>query len=124
MYNGKIAIASALTTDAPLIAMIPSVRMFDNIAIFATASVYPYLTYEELYNTEGQKADNTEIESEVTFRIHLWGTASLSAAAGHVNRIMQGLEYSRNYSRDLDELLETGTVIKHKVMSFSGNFTA
>jgi hypothetical protein len=98
--------------------------MFDGIADFSGTPIYPYLTYEELNNSEGLRADNDEVESEVTFRIHLWGTASLSTIAGHVNRIMQAAGYGRNYAQDMDEILDDGTKIKHKIMSFTGNFTA
>ena len=124
MYNAKPLIATALSTDASLIALIPKIRMFDGVANFASSPIYPYLTYDEIANTEALHADNDEIESEVSYRIHLWGTASLSTIAGHVNRIMHGIEFGRNYSRDQDEVLDTGQIIKHKIMSYSGTFTA
>lgn len=123
MVNAKPAIATALSTDAALIALIPKVKMFDGIATFASAPDYPYLTYEELANNEGLHADDDEIESEVTFRIHLWGKASLSTMAGHVDRVMKSIEFGRNYSMDQDEKLDTGETIKHKIMSYSGTFT-
>lgn len=124
MYNAKPVIAAALSTDAALIAIIPKVRMFDGIATFTTEPVYPYLTYEEIGNVEALHADDEEAESEVSFKVHLWGKASLSALAGHVDRIMHAIQFGRNYSIDQDELLDTGVVIKHKVMSYSGTFTA
>jgi len=124
MVNAKPLVASALSTDAALIAIVPKVRMFDGIAAFTTAPVYPYLTYEEIFNGEALHADNDEVESEVSFRIHLWGTSSLSILAGHVNRLMHGIDLGRNYSMDQDELLDTGQVVKHKIMSYSGTFTA
>ena len=125
MYNAKPIIAAALSTDGSLIALIPKVRMFDGIALFVGEPQYPYLTYEELDNHEALHADNAEIESEVTFRINLWNkAASLSTIAGHVNRIMQALDFGRNYSQDQDEVLETGEIIKHKIMSFSNTFMA
>ncbi len=124
MYNGKPIIATALSTDAALIALVPKVRMFDGIATFSTAPVYPYLTYEELFNGEALHADDEEAESEVTFRIHLWGEASLSTLAGHINRIMQLIGFGRNYAMDQDEQLDTGKIVKHKIMSYSGTFTA
>lgn len=124
IYNGKPAIATALSTDSSLIALIPKIRMADGFQSPTAAQVYPYLDYYELTNIEALNADDDEIESEVTFRIDLWGTASLSIIAGHVNRIMQAIGYNRNYSNDQDERLETGTIIKHKIMSFSGTFQA
>jgi len=124
MYNAKPLIASALSTDAALIAIIPKVRMFDGIASFTAAPVYPYLTYEEIGNTEALHSDDTEAESEVTFRVHIWGTASTSTIAGHVDRVMKTAEFGRNYAMDQDEILDTGQVIKHKIMSYSGTFTA
>jgi len=124
MYNAKPLVASALSTDAALIAIVPKVRMFEGIATFPSAPVYPYLTYEEIFNGEALRADDEEIESEVVFRIHLWGTASLSTLAGHVNRVMHGIQFGRNYSMDQDEQLDTGQVVKHKIMSYSGTFTA
>lgn len=124
MFNAKPLIATALSTDAQLIALVPKVRMFDGVASFATAPVYPYLTYEEIANIEALHADDEEAESEVTFRIHIWGTSSLSTIAGHVNRIMQAMGFGRNYAMDQDEQLETGAVIKHKIMSYSNTFTA
>ena len=129
MYNGKPVIAAALSTDSSLIALIPKVRMFDGSADFTGEAVYPYLTYEELTNIEALHADDEEIESDVTYRIHLYGTTSLSTIAGHVNRIMHALGYGRNYSRDIDESdrvdsIPPGPITKHKVMSFSGIFTA
>ena len=98
--------------------------MFDGIAVFSTAPIYPYLTYEELINIEALHADDESIEDEVTFRIHLWGTASLSVMAGHIDRIMRTINFGRNYSMDSDEMLDTGIIIKHKIMSYSGTFTA
>ena len=124
MYNGKPIVAAGLSTDAQLIAVIPKERMSDGFQSPTSASVYPYLTYEELLNTEALYADDEEAESEVTFKVHLWGTASLSVIAGHINRIMHALEYSRNYSMDQDEKLDSGQNIKHKIMSFTGTFTA
>lgn len=124
MYNGKPIIATALSTDASLIALVPKVRMFEGIATFSTAPVYPYLTYEEIGNIEALHADDEECESEVTFRIHLWGTASLSTIAGHIDRIMKVIGFGRNYAMDQDEQLESGAIIKHKIMSYSGTFTA
>jgi hypothetical protein len=123
MYNAKPLIASAISTDAQLIALLPKIRMFDGVAVFGGTPVYPYLTYEELMNVEGLQADDTEIESEVTFRINIFGTASLSIIAGHVNRILKGIGLTRNFSMNQDEVLETNQVIKHKIMSYSGNFT-
>lgn len=124
MYNAKPAIATALTTDSALIALIPKVRMFDGIATYTAAPTYPYLTYDEIANIEALHADDSEIESEVSFRVHLWGTASLSTMAGHVDRIMKALGFGRNYSMDQDEQLDTGVIIKHKIGSYTGQFTA
>ena len=124
MLNAKPLVAIALSTDNDLIALIPKIRMFDGIASFPSAPIYPYLTYEEIANIESLHADDEEIESEVTFRIHLWGTASLSIAAGHVDGVMKSINFGRNYSMDQDEQLETGQIIKHKIMSYSGTFTA
>lgn len=123
MYNAKPAIAAALSTDSALIALIPKARMFDGIAVFSGEPIYPYLTYEELANIEGLQADDETIEDEVTIRINLWGTASLSTIAGHINRVMVAASYTRNYSGDQDEQLDSGQIIKHKIMSYSGNFT-
>lgn len=123
MVNAKPTIATALSTDASLIALIPKTRMFDGIATFSSAPVYPYLTYEEISNTEALHADDEEIESEVTFRIHIWGNASLSIIAGHVERVMKSIVFGRNYSRDQDETLETGIIIKHKIMSYSSTIS-
>jgi len=36
---------------------------------------------------------------------------------------MKAIYYGRNYSQDQDEQLDTGQIIKHKIMSFSGTFT-
>ena len=124
MYNAKPLIATALSTDASLIALIPKVRMFDNIASFSGAPIYPYLTHEELSLIEALHADDESIEDEATFRIHLWGNTSLSVMAGHVDRIMRTINFGRNYSMDSDEMLEAGIIIKHKIMSYSGTFTA
>jgi len=125
VYNPKTAVATALSTDSALIALIPKVRMFDGIAKFTgEPGSAPYLTYEELANIPGMEADDETIEDEITIRVHLWGTASLSTIAGHVNRIMVAAGYTRNYSMDQDEQLDTGQIIKHKIASYSGNFTA
>lgn len=123
MYNAKTAISTAISTDASLIALLPKVRMFDGVAMFAGAPTYPYLTYEEIGNIEGLQADDTEIESEVTFRFNIYGTASLSTIAGHVNRVLKSIGFTRNFAMDQDETLDTGVIIKHKIMSYSGNFT-
>ena len=124
MYNGKPAIAAALSTDAQLIALIPKTRMADGYQSPTATQVYPYLDYYELGNGEALTADDEEVESELTFRIDLWGIASLSTIADHVNRIMNAIGYGRNYSMDQDEKLDTGALIKHKIMSFTGTFTA
>jgi len=124
VYNGKTAIATALSTDVSLIALIPKTRMADGFQLPTAAQVYPYLDYYELANIPALRADDDEVESEVTFRIDLWGNTSLSVIAGHVNRIMASIGYSRNNSFDSDTQLETGAVVKHKIMSFSGTFTA
>jgi len=123
VHNGKPAVAAALSSDSGLIALIPKARMFDGIARFENAPIYPYLTFEELTNTPALHADDDEIESELSFRIHLWGKASLFIIAGHVNRVMHGIGYGRNYAMDQDEQLDSGDIIKHKIMSFSGIFT-
>jgi hypothetical protein len=119
VVNAKPTIATALSTDNQLIALIPKARMFDGIATFDYTPIYPYLTYEELANIESVHADDEEIASEVTFRIHIFGTSSLSTIAGHVNRIMHSINFGRNYAQDQDEVLETGEKIKHKIMSFT-----
>lgn len=124
MYNGKTAIATALSTDVSLIALIPKVRMADGFQSPTAAAVYPYLDYYELANIPALGADDDEVESEVTFRIDLWGTSSLSVIAGHVNRVMTAIGYSRNNSHDADTQSETGATIKHKILSFTGTFTA
>lgn len=122
MYNAKPLVASALSTDAALIALIPKVQMFDGSAKFKEAPIYPYLTYEEIGNIEGLHSDDEEVESEVTFKIHLWGPDSLSTIAGHVNRVMKSQGFGRNYSYDQDETLDTGQVIKHKIMSYTNTY--
>jgi len=124
VINMKPSIATALSTDEQLIALLPKIYMFDGIATFTGVPIYPYLTYEEIANIEALNADDEERESEVTFRIHLWGTASLSTIAGHVNRIMHNIDFGRNYSQDQDEQLDTGQIIKHKILSYSGTFVA
>jgi predicted double-glycine peptidase len=96
--------------------------MFDGIAKFSSQPIFPYLCYYELNNSEGQKADDTEIESEITIRIDLYGTSSLSTIAERVDRIMKSLDFARNYFNDQDETLETGETIKHKIGSYTGNF--
>lgn len=123
LYNAKPTIATALSTDVSLIALVPKIRMFDGSAKFTGEPIYPYLTYDEIGNIRGLVADDTEIESEVTFRIHIWSTANNSTIAGHVNRIMNAIGFTRNYAQDQDEPLDTGVIIKHKIMSFTGTFT-
>ena len=123
MYNAKQLIATALSTDSSLIALIPAVRMFSSIAAFTTTPTYPYLTFFVLADSPGMFADDDEIESEITIRVDLWGTASLSVIASHVDRIMKTIGYGRNYAKDNDEVLDDGTRIFHKSMSFSGTFT-
>lgn len=123
MVNAKPIVTTALSTDASLIALIPKVRMFDGTAVFKDAPVYPYITYEELANIEGHHADDDEIASEVTFRINIFGMTSVSTIAGHINRIMKAIDFNRNYAQDQDETLDTGVVIKHKIMSFTSLIT-
>ena len=123
MVNQKPAIATALSTDTALIALIPKVRMFSSVAAFTTTPEYPYLTFFVLADSPALQADDEEIESLITVRLDLWGTASLSIIASHVDRIMKTIEFGRNYSMDSDEILETGERIFHKSMSFSGTFT-
>lgn len=124
MYNAKPAIATALTTDSALVALIPKVRMADGFQSPTATQVYPYLDYYELINIEALHADDAEVESEVTFRIDLWGTASLSILAGHIDRIMKTLGYGRNYFQDQDEQLDTGVTVKHKIGSYSNTYPA
>ena len=123
MVNQKPAIATALSTDAELIALIPKARMFSSVAAFTTTPEYPYLTFFELANSPALQADDDEVESEFTIRVDLWGTASLSIIASHVDRILKTIGYGRNYAMDNDEVLDDGTRIFHKSMSFSGTFT-
>lgn len=123
IYNAKPTIATALSTDAALIALIPAVRMFSSVADFTGMPIYPYLTFFELANIPALQADDEEIESEISVRVDIWGTATLSTIAGHVDRIMKTIGYTRNYAMDNDEVLDTGAVIRHKTLSFSGTFT-
>ena len=122
MYNAKPLIATALSTDASLIALIPKIRMFSSIAAFTTTPTYPYLTFFELMNLSALQADDDEVESEVTVRVDLWGAASLSVIASHVDGIMKTIEFGRSYAMDNDEVLDTGERIFHKSLSFSGTF--
>jgi len=123
VVNIKPAIATALSTDASLIALIPKARMFSSIAAFSTAPTYPYLTFFEIANSPALQADDDEIESGITIRLDIWGTATLSTIAGHVDRIMKTIDFGRNWAIDNDEVLDDGTRIYHKSMSFSGTFT-
>ena len=123
MVNQKPAIATALSTDTALIALIPKIRMFSSIAAFTTTPTYPYLTFFDLANSPSMYADDSEEESLVTIRLDLWGTASLSVIASHVDRIMKSIMFGRNWMGDNDEVMDTGERIYHKSMSFSGNFT-
>ena len=122
MYNAKPIIANALSTDWSLIALIPKVRMFDNVANFTSEPVLPYLTYEELTNIEHIHADDEELASEVTFRINVYGITSLSTIASHINRIMKSINFGRNYAQDQDEVLENGIIVKHKILSYTSVF--
>jgi len=124
MYNGKNAIAIALGTDSTLQSLIPKTRMFNNIAAFQNAPIFPYLTYEEISNIEALVADDEEIESEVTYIVHIFADSNTGIIASHVNRIFQALGYTRNYSQDLAETLETGKILRHKALSFTGTFPA
>ena len=123
MVNQKPAIATALSTDTALIALIPKIRMFSSVAAFTTTPEYPYLTFFELANSPALQADDDEVESEFTVRVDLWGAASLSIIASHVDRILKTIGYGRNYVMDNDEVLDDGTRIHHKSLSFSGTFT-
>lgn len=122
MYNAKPIIATALSTDSSLIALIPKIRMFDNVANFSNEPIYPYLTYEELTNIEHIHGDDEELASEVAFRINVFGITSLSAIAGHINRVMKSITFGRNYAQDQDETLENGIIVKHKILSFTSVF--
>ena len=122
MVNQKPVIATALSTDTALIALIPKIRMFSSIAAFTTTPTYPYLTFFELMNLSALQADDDEVESEVTVRVDLWGAASLSVIASHVDRIMKTIDFGRSYAMDNDEVLDTGERIFHKSLSFSGTF--
>jgi len=122
MYNGKPVITTALTSDSSLIALIPAARINDSYPTESTP-IYPFLSFMEIGNTPSLNADDEEIESEVTFRIDIYGKSSLSVTAGHVDRIMKSIGYGRNYSDDNNEMLDDGTKIFHKVMSFTGTFT-
>ena len=106
-----------------MIALIPKIRMFSSIAAFTTTPTYPYLTFFVLADSPGMFADDDEIESEITIRVDLWGTASLSVIMGHVDRILKAIGYGRNYAMDNDEVLDTGERVFHKSLSFSGTFT-
>lgn len=123
MYNAKPLIAAALIADVSLIALVPAIRIFDGSAKFTTQPIYPYIVYYELANVEGENADDDELESEVTFRFDIYGTSSLSTIAGHINRIVKSLGFTRNYFMDQDERLDTNDIIKHKIGSFTGNFS-
>ena len=123
MVNQKPVIATALSTDTALIALIPKVRMFSSVAGFTGTPIYPYLTFFELMNSPSMFADDSEEESEITIRVDLWGTASLSTIASHVDRILKAIGFGRNWAIDNDEVLDTGERIFHKSMSFSGIFT-
>jgi hypothetical protein len=123
MYNPKTAIATALSTDSALIALIPKARMASSVAAFTGTPEYPYLTFFEMANQPALVADDDEAESEISVRVDIWGKATLSTIASHVDRIMKANGYTRNYSMDNDEVLETGERIYHKSMSFSGTFT-
>ena len=97
--------------------------MFSSIAAFTTTPAYPYLTFFELANNPSMFADDSEEESEITIRLDIWGVASLSVIASHVDRILKTVGFGRNYCIDNDEILDTGQAIYHKSMSFSGTFT-
>lgn len=122
MYNAKPIIATALSTDGSLIALIPKVRMFEGSGVFNSTTVFPYLTYEEIANVESVHADDEEIVSSVTFRIHIWSMTNTSTMAGHVNRIMKTIGFGRNFAMDEDDALENGTILKHKIMSYSNKY--
>lgn len=122
MYNAKPLIASALIADINLIALVPVTQIFDGMAKFTNQTIYPYIVYYELANVEGQQADDEELESEVTFRFDVYGTSSLSTIASHITRILQTIDFTRNYFMDQDERLDTNEIIKHKIGSFTGNF--
>jgi hypothetical protein len=97
--------------------------MFNGVATFSGAPPYPYLVITEIMNQPGLVADDSEIESTITVRVDIFGTATLSTIAGHVDRIMKAIGYTRNFAADTDEILDTGEKIFHKTLSFSGNFT-
>ncbi len=125
MYTGgKAAVYSALCADAQLAALIPADRIFNGSAMFPGEPVFPYLVFEELNNGEGLHADDEEAESEVTFRVNIFGTASITTISGHVDRIMKSIGYSRNYMTEQDEALSETTIVKHAIFSFTGNFAA
>ena len=123
MFNAKPIIATALSTDTVLLTLIPKIRMFSSIAAFTATPAYPYLTFFELANSPSMFADDSEEESLITIRLDIWGVASLSVIASHVDRILKTVGFGRNYSIDNDEVLDTGQAIYHKSMSFSGTFT-
>jgi len=124
VYSGKEAVFSALTGDASLIALIPAEWIFPGSADFSGDTVFPYLTFDELNNSEGLHADDEETESEVTFRVNIFGKASLTTITGHIDRIMKAIGYGRNYKQEQDEALNETTIVKHAIMSYTGNFTA
>jgi len=123
LVNQKPAIATALSTDGELIALIPKTRMFSSVAAFSGTPIHPYLTFVEIMNMPEMFSDDEETESSITVRIDLWNTSSLSVIASHVDRIMKSIGFGRNWSIDNDEMLDDGTRIFHKSMSFSGTFT-
>jgi hypothetical protein len=116
MQNIKASVVSALRTYTALTTLVSDRIYFHYPNNFQTL---PCISYFELNNAGAVYADDTELASEIVYRVDLWGNDSLSAIAQLVDIVMKTENFVRIGSVDL---FEQATKIQHKSMTYQNMY--
>ncbi|WP_334111255.1 DUF3168 domain-containing protein [Thermodesulfitimonas autotrophica] len=114
MINVKPDVVAALKADATLAGLVGNRIYFHYPPVEAA---YPCISYYELNNRPFYPfySAGQTLAAEIILVVDVWAKGSTSAIADAVNKVMEGLQFMREFACDLYEV-DTG--VYHKTMRY------
>jgi len=98
MIDLKPQIVQALRNAAALVDLLGGRKIWAQLAPVDT--LFPYITFFEIVNTDTGYADNQAHGSEIHVQVDIWASGSTSQLAIETNQVMEAIGFIRTSSID------------------------
>lgn len=113
MIDLKPKITQALRANEALVLLLDGPKVYPETAPDKTQ--YPYITYFEITNYDGQHADDVPIDSKIHFHFDIFSKGNTFPIAKEVDATMKSLGFSRSGTADQ---YDNETKTYHKILRY------